>query len=94
MNALEQELEEVNTRFIGYWKSGDKKNIESVYSDKIRLCTEFRNFMSGKGGSRNNSPPLGYEKVYLPLCKVADTPFHIQVADTPFHIQGDELLCD
>ena len=86
MNALEQELEEVNTRFIGYWKSGDKKNIESVYSDKIRLCTEFRNFMSGKGGSINNSPPpLGYEKVYLPLCKVAYT---------PFHIQGDELLCD
>ena len=25
---------------------------------------------------------LGYERVYLPLC---------QVADTPFHIQGDEL---
>ena len=25
---------------------------------------------------------LGYERVYLPLC---------EVADTPFHIQGDEL---
>ena len=22
--------------------------------------------------------PLGYKRVYLPLCKVADTPFHIQ----------------
>ena len=22
--------------------------------------------------------PIGYEMVYLPLCKVADTPFHIQ----------------
>ena len=22
--------------------------------------------------------PLGYERVYLPLCKVADTPFNIQ----------------
>ena len=22
--------------------------------------------------------PLGYERVYLPLCNVADTPFHIQ----------------
>ena len=21
--------------------------------------------------------PLGYERVYLPLCEVADTPFHI-----------------
>ena len=27
--------------------------------------------------------PLGYERVYLPLCKVADT---------LFHIQGDEVL--
>ena len=25
--------------------------------------------------------PLGYERVYLPLCKVADTPFHIQGGD-------------
>ena len=25
--------------------------------------------------------PLGYERVYLPLCKVADTPFHIQDLD-------------
>ena len=25
--------------------------------------------------------PLGYEKVYLPLYKVADTPFHIQGED-------------
>ena len=26
--------------------------------------------------------PLGYERVYLPLCKVADTPFYIQGDDT------------
>ena len=25
--------------------------------------------------------PLGYERVHLPLCKVADTPFHIQGDD-------------
>ena len=25
--------------------------------------------------------PLGYERVYLTLCKVADTPFHIQGDD-------------
>ena len=25
--------------------------------------------------------PLGYERVYLPLCKVADTPFHIHGND-------------
>ena len=29
--------------------------------------------------------PLGYERVYLPLCKVADT---------PFHIQGDKLSAE
>ena len=27
------------------------------------------------------STPLGYERVYVPLYKVADTPFHIQGAD-------------
>ena len=27
--------------------------------------------------------PLGYERVYLPLCKVADT---------PFQVQGDEYV--
>ena len=27
------------------------------------------------------SRPVGYERVYLPLCKVADTPFHIQGDD-------------
>ena len=30
----------------------------------------------------NTHRPLVYERVYLPLC---------QVADTPFHIQGDEI---
>ena len=25
--------------------------------------------------------PIGYEKVYLPLCEVADTPFQIQGVD-------------
>ena len=29
------------------------------------------------------SHPLGYKRVYLPLCKVADT---------PFYIQGDEVV--
>ena len=28
--------------------------------------------------TENNYRPPGYERVYLPLCKVADTPFHIQ----------------
>ena len=28
---------------------------------------------------------IGYERVYLPLCKVADTPFHIQ-GDGMFHL--------
>ena len=29
--------------------------------------------------------PLGYERVYLPLHKVADTPFHIQGDDYIAH---------
>ena len=31
--------------------------------------------------------PLGYERVYLPLCKVADTPFHIQDDKLLLHIK-------
>ena len=27
---------------------------------------------------QNIYSPLEYERVYLPLCKVADTPFHMQ----------------
>ena len=33
---------------------------------------------------------LRYERVYLPLCKVADTPFHIQGSDAPWCCH---LLC-
>ena len=33
---------------------------------------------------------LGYERVYLPLCKVADTPFHIQGGD--IFIPSKEIL--
>ena len=33
------------------------------------------------GSERITYHPLGYERVYLPLCKVADTPFHIQRDD-------------
>ena len=29
-------------------------------------------------GTQSSKRPLGYERVYLPLSKVADTPFHIQ----------------
>ena len=32
---------------------------------------------------KDTSRPLGYERVYLPLTKVADT---------SFHIQGDEVM--
>ena len=34
--------------------------------------------------------PLGYERVYLPLYKVADTPFHIQ-GDDIVVISGERI---
>ena len=47
--------------------------------------------MSSQGAALNKAPnilimtntcsPLGYERVYLPLWEVADTPFHIQGND-------------
>ena len=35
--------------------------------------------------STNIKRPLGYERVYMPRCKVADTPFHIQGDEKGFH---------
>ena len=33
--------------------------------------------------------PLGYKSVYLPLCKVADTPCHVQGGDTQIEKKHD-----
>ena len=39
---------------------------------------------------------LGYERVYLPLCKVADTPYHIQGDDmctaTGDKVSGSDMV--
>ena len=43
-------------------------------------CTQHAAAQAGQG---NRCGPLGYERVDLPLC---------QVADTPFHIQGDAIM--
>ena len=37
--------------------------------------------------------PLGYENVYLPLYKVAVTPFHIQGVDMMIIIAPTEKMC-
>ena len=38
----------------------------------------FMQKYSALSGLMTINRPLGYERVYLRLCKVADTPFHIQ----------------
>ena len=38
------------------------------------------------------SRPLGYERVYLPFCKVADTPFHIQGDQVSRKHDDDSML--
>ena len=40
-------------------------------------------FQAGQNVTNDQISLLGYERVYLPLFKVADT---------PFHIQGDKLF--
>ena len=37
-----------------------------------RFCVQMADIMEYNFGS------LGYERVYLPFCEVADTPFHIE----------------
>ena len=41
--------------------------VVSSFTSVTLFCSTFR--------------PLGYEMVHLPLCKVADAPFHIQGGD-------------
>ena len=36
--------------------------------------------------------PLGYERVHLPLCEVADAPFHIQDDELQFAVELKELI--
>ena len=45
-------------------------------------------------GSGVKIRPLGYERVYLPLCKVADTPFHIQGANSYLKVIQNEKKYD
>ena len=63
----------ISLNLMTFWSPGDELFFYKikgffVYYDKLLFVPEYR--------------PLGYESVYLLLCKVADT---------PFHIQGDEL---
>ena len=54
----------------------------SVVRVKLQDTNLYYNDISPPNSQSVIIRPLGYERVYLPLCKVADT---------PFHIQGDEL---
>ena len=63
------------------WKHVTEHNIQFIFKIKsiIILSTEhsFKSINLGAPGAI-----LGYEKmVYLPLCEVADTPFHIHKDD-------------
>ena len=66
------------TNFAGDLNRAKAVNIYTVASRQTRLrrtCSRW---------STSQMRDLGYERVYLPLCKVADTPFHIQGDAYPF----------
>ena len=48
----------------------DSNHIYISFGLQTRQCEQ-------EGGMRLAYLPLTYERVYLPLCQVADTPFHI-----------------
>ena len=54
--------------------------ISDMHVQNIRNTGKTDKLINGAFGTLR---PLGYERVYLPLYRVADT---------PFHIQGDDLL--
>ena len=37
--------------------------------------------------------PFGYERVYLPVYKVADTPFHVKAINSFIFFLGDMMHC-
>ena len=72
------------------WKRLSKKNLQETKSHY--KCVLWWLLLAGnypehgqmacqKSLNMNIRRPLGYERVYLPLSKVADTPFHIQGDD-------------
>ena len=62
--------------------------IKSFISNKMPCASIPKRKQSPSSSDRGRDRTrraLGYERVYLPLC---------EVADTPFHIQGDEFRED
>ena len=63
-----------------------KMNSPTIQYREIKFCiiqskkSKKINIFFGRKNSKKLSH-LGYEKVYLPIYKVADTPFHIQKDD-------------
>ena len=51
-----------------------------IYVDSNFSCEKERKIARLETAG-DTSRPLGYERLYLPLYKVADTPFHIQRGD-------------
>ena len=51
---------------------------------QLDVLSTFKDITLKKKSAAETRRPLGYERVYLPLCKVADT---------PFHTQGAEMMC-
>ena len=52
------------------------------------VCTPALKVYKTRGVSQIIYRPLGYERVYLPLCEVADTPFYIQGDDMLLYVYG------
>ena len=61
-----------------------------------RICIERMAYTILSNQCQASFRPLGYERVYLSLYKVADTPFHIQRGDlvTIFHFGARNKMID
>ena len=56
---------------------GEESMSERQSSEMVAICV----IVNIQSWNTDIIRPLGYERVYLPLRKVADTPFHIQGDD-------------
>ena len=83
--GLEPQTREVKVNGSGSPSHQVRKNNSIIYFKVIVIYASLTFIIKLLCGLTLPYCPFGYERVYLTLCKVADTPFHIQRDDFENH---------
>ena len=55
---------------------------------QVKVTAHYDQHLLYATRTEHNGGTLGYERVYLPVCKVEDTPFHIQEDDLYVYVRS------